>query len=146
MKRIIGLIALAALLVIQFFQIDRTNPKIDLNKDFFISQKSSNNMMTTLKGACYDCHSYETKYPWYTYINPIGLWIKGHAVEGREHLNFSEWGSYPINKRNHKLEEMAEVVEETRMPLTPYLLGHKDARISKKQRTEMASWFRSQVK
>jgi len=146
MKKKIGLGALILLVIIQFFQIDRTNPEFNKATEFFQHESADNKMASMIKNACYDCHSFETKYPWYTYINPFGLWVKGHVKEGTQNVNYSEWGLYDQKKRNFKLEEMAEVVEETRMPLTPYLLTHKEARITKEERKIMAAWFRNQIK
>ena len=74
-------------------------------------------MTTLLESACYDCHSYKTKYQWYSNIAPVSWWLGHNVEEGREHLNFSTWGNYPTEKAEHKLEECAEEVDEGEMPL-----------------------------
>ena len=94
-----------------------------------------------LKVACFDCHSYNVQEtPWYGKIPIVKGWIASHMIEGRKHLNFSEWASYEEKKRAHKMEEIAEMVTDKKMPLTSYLLGHPDARISKAQRKMIGDW------
>ena len=141
------LLALIVLFVlIQFYRIDKTNPPVDLTQDFIQVEKPPAAIGQLLKDACYDCHSHETKYPWYTNVMPFSKWIQGHIEHGREHLNFSTWGSYSDKKKDHKLEEGAEFVLETKMPLTSYLIPHPEARITKEQRKELADWFESRRK
>lgn len=97
-KRILlGLVGL--LLVIQFFRIDKTNPPVNQAKDFIKLSSPPAKVAQLLKDACYDCHSHETKYPWYTNIAPVSWWIKNHIDHGREHLNFSVWADYEAKKR-----------------------------------------------
>ena len=107
-KRI--LLGLAALLVIaQLIPVDRSIPdNIDGMQDFITMTKPRAELATLMVDACYDCHSYKTKYPWYAKVAPVKFWIQNHVVEGREHLNFSTWGSYEPKKADHKLEECVE--------------------------------------
>lgn len=137
------LIALVAFLIIaQFFPIDKINPTSDPAVDFLTIQQPPENIALMLKDACYDCHSNQTKYPWYTNVAPFSWWIKGHIDHGREHLNFSEWGNYSAKKAKHKLEECHEFVEETKMPLMSYWIAHPEAKLSTEQRAAMVSWFK----
>lgn len=131
----------AILLLMQFYRIDKTNPPVDASKDFIKSQNVPASMATMIKNACYDCHSHETKYPWYTNVMPFSWWIKGHIDHGREKLNFSEWTDYASDDKIHNLKEAAETLVETRMPLASYLIGHPEARISKEERKQLAEWF-----
>jgi len=114
--------------------------------DFINLTNPSDDISAMLKTACYDCHSHETKYPWYSNIAPVSWWIKGHIDEGKKNLNFSEWGNYPLKKANHKLEESAEEVEEKHMPITPYMFTHPAAKISSEQRTALVDFFKSKMK
>lgn len=137
-----ALLALVIFLVIaQFFQIDKTNPISEPTADFITLEKPPQKMAKLLKAACYDCHSNQTEYPWYTNVSPVNWWVKGHIDHGREHLNFSEWGNYSAKKAKHKLEECVEFVEETKMPLMSYWLVHHEAKLSKEQRASMVAWF-----
>jgi len=135
---------LVALVIIQFFPIDKTNPPFDQAKDYITMTNPPAHIGKMIKAACYDCHSDEVKYPWYTSVAPISFWVKGHIDHGRKHLNFSVWGDYNEKKKIHKLEECVEFVEETRMPLLSYIIAHPEARMSDEERAEMVAWFRGQ--
>lgn len=130
---------------LQFIRIDKNNPKVEQAKDFIAITQPSEEIENMLRTACYDCHSNETKYPWYTNVAPVSFWIKHHIDEGREHLNFSEWGDYSEDKRNHKLHECEEETEEGEMPLSSYTLTHGDAKLSSEQKEELAEWFESMM-
>ncbi|MFN0016115.1 MAG: heme-binding domain-containing protein, partial [Saprospiraceae bacterium] len=88
------LIALAiVLLVIQFFRPDRSVPTVDPAQDIRQVLQPPSDITTILKSACYDCHSYETRYPWYAQIAPVSWWLSGHVKGGREHLNFNTFAA-----------------------------------------------------
>jgi len=141
-KRIIvGLIVI--IILMQFFRIDKTNPEYDPANDFITSMNPPKEIADMLKVACYDCHSNETRYPWYTNIAPISWWIKDHINEGRRELNFSLWKTFNARRTNHKLEEGNEKVKNHDMPLKSYLIMHNDARLSDDQRKQLAAYFDS---
>jgi hypothetical protein len=94
-----------------------------------------------LDKACMDCHSNETKYPWYAQVTPINMWIDGHIEEGREHLNFSEWNTASDADRAHMSEEIVEVVHEKEMPMLFYWLIHWDAKLSDVERQVIVDHF-----
>ena len=130
----------------QFFRIDKTNPPVNQELDFITITQSNIEIAQMLKDACYDCHSHESKYPWYSDVAPVSWWVKGHINEGIKHLNFSEWGKYKTEEANHKLEEGAEKVEKKEMPITPYLITHSEARITEEQRAALATFFKEKMK
>lgn len=139
------ILAVAALLLIaQLFRIDKTNAPVDPGKDFIHISKISDETASILKRACYDCHSDEVTYPWYTNIAPFSWWIKHHVNEGRHHLNFSIWGTYTSRRMDHKLEECVEMVEEGEMPMSSYTWMHKDAVLTKEQRDHLIAFFNGQ--
>lgn len=138
---LLGLIGL--LLVIQLFQIDKTNPPVRLEEDFIQIKQPPANVENILRTACYDCHSHETAYPWYTSVAPISWWIRHHIDEGREHLNFSTWAQYDADRQDHKLEECEEETREGEMPLDSYTWVHSEAQLTDQQRKELADWFAS---
>ncbi len=140
-KILLGLVAV--LIIIQFFRIDKTNPPVDNSQDFMTLTSPPAEVAQIMKDACYDCHSHETAYPWYTNVAPVSWWIKKHINEGREHLNFSIWGTYTAKKADHKLEECYEEVEEGEMPLNSYTWAHAEARLTDTQREQLVSWFKS---
>lgn len=141
LKRILlGLVVV--LVIMQFFQIDKTQPPSDPQDDFIKLLSPPEQVAALLKTSCYDCHSYETAYPWYTNVAPLSWWIGHHIEEGREHLNFSEWGKYTERRQKHKLEECWEEVEEGLMPLDSYLWVHSEAKLSQEQASLLINWFK----
>lgn len=141
MKKKILLVLLAAFIVMQFFRIDTTNPTFEAKNDFIAMTNPPEEVTQILRAACYDCHSHETKYPWYSQVAPISWWVKHHIDEGKEHLNFSEWGTYSEKKADHKLEECAEEVEEGEMPLDSYTWVHGEAKLSIDQKETLEDFF-----
>ena len=142
MKKNIVLILVAFLVMAQFVGIEKTNPHSNISKDLLTVTHAPGNIVSLLKGACYDCHSNETTYPWYTNIQPLGWWIKGHINGARRHLNFSKWSTYSEKRKKRKIKECGELIEEVEMPLTSYTWMHKDARLSDKERAILVKWFK----
>ncbi len=141
----IGLIVLlVALIGIQFIQIDKENPVSDDANDIFQRFEADQALIVKIKEACYDCHSNHAEWPWYTNVQPIGWWIKGHVNEARKKLNFSEFITYTDKKGKHKLEECIELVEEGEMPLKSFTWTHPEARLTDLERAAMVDWFKKQ--
>ncbi|MEO6875872.1 MAG: heme-binding domain-containing protein [Opitutaceae bacterium] len=90
--------------------------------------------------SCYDCHSDNTRYPWYTRIQPIGWWMQRHVNEGIAELNFSQFGTYTPKRANKKLSETIKEIKDREMPLTSYLVMHREARLTEAQIQELADW------
>ncbi|MBO6792787.1 MAG: heme-binding domain-containing protein [Balneolaceae bacterium] len=135
---------LAVLVILQFFQIDKTNPVSNPANDFMNIANPPEEVATILKTACYDCHSNNTRYPWYTNIQPVAWWIKDHIDHGRSELNFSEFGTYSQRRADHKLEESAEYILSEEMPLPSFTWAHAEARLTDEERTFLADWFEEQ--
>jgi len=95
-----------------------------------------------LSTSCFDCHSHETQWPWYSHVIPMKWFVRGHVVEGREHLNFSTWDAYSAEQAADKLDEVAEMVEEGSMPLASYLQLHPEAELSQEQADQLRDWAR----
>ena len=98
-----------------------------------------------LRATCYDCHSDETRYPWYADIAPLSWWVQHHVNEGREHLNFSHFGELSMSRRDHRLEEGVEMMKKEEMPLSSYTWMHPEAKISLRQRAAMIDFFSSGI-
>jgi hypothetical protein len=138
--RILGIIFIL-LLIAQLIGIDRSVPESDPQNDFMNHEIVPDPLSNIIKSACYDCHSYQTRYPWYSYVAPVSWWLQGHIDHAREHLNFSIWGTYDTETQEHKLEECNEEVSEGYMPLLSYTWIHADARLAEDQREKLANWF-----
>jgi len=144
MKKKIGLAVLLILLISQLFRIDKTNPPVDPTQDFLTLTNAPQDITMMIKNACYDCHSNETEYPWYTNITPVNFWIKGHINGARGNVNYSEWGSYSDKKKAHKIEETIEVIEEGRMPAKSFVLMHSEAKFSETEYAKLITWLKTQ--
>ncbi|MBK6931741.1 MAG: heme-binding domain-containing protein [Saprospirales bacterium] len=141
MKKIFWLAPLGALLAIQFIRPDMSNPPVDPAQDLAQVLQPPTEVQGILKDACYDCHSNETKYPWYSQIAPVSWWLAGHIREGREKLNFSTIGALPAGDRAESMSEAAEAVQEGEMPLNSYTWTHASARLSDAQRNLLVNWL-----
>lgn len=130
------------LLIIQSIRIDKSTEPIDDKTDFISVIKPNAEVSDILKKSCYDCHSNQPVYPWYSNVAPVSWWIKNHINEGSHHLNFSVWETYSLKRKNHKLEECIEMVEEDEMPMSSYTLMHKEAKLSQEQKVQLVEFFK----
>jgi len=144
MKKIL-IIILVAFVIIQFFPIDKTNPPVDKGMDFISIKNIQPEIANTIRTSCYDCHSNETQYPWYSSIAPASWWLKNHINEGRSHLNFSIFATYEPKRQVHKMEECVEMLEKHEMPLESYYLGHQDAKLTDAQRQDLIKYFKKEI-
>jgi hypothetical protein len=126
----------AILILIQFIRPERNLGKAETENTIFVNAEVG----TILQTSCFDCHSNYTNYPWYTNIQPIGWWLNHHVDEGKEELNFSEFETYSLKRKLHKLEEIKEMVEEGEMPLSSYTLIHGDTKLSPEQKEILYTW------
>src|SRR5207253_7873948 len=93
-----------------------------------------------LSRSCNDCHTNNTIYPWYSYIQPAGWFLKNHIDEGRRHLNFSVFNTYTPNKKAKKLEEICEQIDSGEMPLPSYLWLHGNAVLKDTEAKALCDW------
>ena len=135
-----GGLFLGVLLVIQFFRGTYPETVDENTSDLQTVSEVSSGIGQILNSACYDCHSMETNYPWYSKMAPVSWLIIDHIKEGREELNFSKWGEYPKRTKIRKLKDIAEEIEEHKMPLESYTLLHSEAKLSDKQREILVNW------
>lgn len=141
MKKIFWLALLGALLAIQLIRPDMTNPPVNQAQDFRQVMQTPAGVQSILESACYDCHSNETKHPWYSQVAPVSWWVADHVNEGREALNFSTFGALNAEDRAEALEESAEKVQEGEMPLDSYTWMHPEAKLSAAQRDLVIKWL-----
>ncbi len=141
--RLILLIAVLVAVLIQFIPVDKSVPAVDPAQEFLAVTNPPQGLGPLLKDACYDCHSYETKYPWYGNVAPVSWWLSNHIHHARKHLNFSIWTTYTEEKQDHALKHMIKEVKEKSMPLPSFTwLGmHPEARLTDAQRLKLTTWF-----
>ena len=121
-----SILLLLTLVVIQFIKPDKNNDGYQSVALFEKEIVPTKEIAMILKNNCYDCHSDQTNYPWYNNISPINYWLEEHIVDGKKHFNVSAWDAYSARKKDHKLEELIEYVEQGEMPLDSYTWLHGD--------------------
>ncbi len=139
-KIILGLLILL-LLAIQFIHPARNESNQEFTQDFLHQYQAPLEISEMLKVACYDCHSNNTRYPWYANIQPVAWYLANHIRDGKKDLNFDEFGSYTPKRQQHKLEEIQSQVKKGNMPLASYTLIHRDARLTAAQRDMLVHWI-----
>ncbi len=134
------------LIVIQFFRPEKNNSN-DLTYAVSTKYEVPEQLNQIFRVACNDCHSNKTEYPWYANVQPVAWWLNDHVLDGKRHLNFSEFTSLPLAIQNHKFEEVVEMVEKKEMPLPSYTnLGlHSEANLSDAQRKIIMDWAKAQM-
>ncbi|MBI1937525.1 MAG: heme-binding domain-containing protein [Ignavibacteriales bacterium] len=127
-----------ALIGSQFIEVERTNPEVTADL------KAPAKVKRILHTACYDCHSNETKWPWYSYVAPVSWMVIRDVEEGRESLNFSTWGKIASSKKAEYKKEIWEEVNEEKMPLEYYIYTHPNAKLDVTQKKTLKEWAEKQ--
>lgn len=133
-------ILIVAFIIIQFFRPAKNRSEGISNNDITKLYTVPADVQSILKTSCYDCHSNNTIYPWYSYIQPVAWWLNGHIKDGKRGLNFSEFAGYRIRKQYKRLEDINELIKKNEMPLDTYLWIHKYAKLNDQQKLILANW------
>ena len=141
--KIIGLVLLVVLVGLQFFPARTNNSSTVTSTDFIKTYKAPKQIAQTLNASCYDCHSNNTKYPWYSKVQPVGWLLEDHINDGKEVLNLSEFGSYSGRKQQSKLTSMISQIEDDKMPLAAYTFIHRKALLSKENKKALLDYLRT---
>lgn len=136
------LILLVIFIIAQFFGPERNETGTESFKAFLNETNPPKDVKYVLTETCFDCHSDHTRYPWYDKITPLNYWLADHVNEGKEHFNISKWEDYSTKKKDHKLEELIEMVEEKEMPLPSYTWTHSEANLTDDQIASVLDWAR----
>ena len=136
MKWIFGALVIVFLLL-QLTNPARTNPPVV--NDLAATNAPPAEITALLRAACYDCHSYETRWPLYSRIAPASWIVVSDVNEGRDKLNFSEWPEDSARAAK-KLDRINEVLDYRQMPLKKYTLLHPEARLTEAQRKQLMDW------
>lgn len=134
------IVILIILIAIQFVRPNKNTSAAAQPANITQLYTTGDDVKTILGKSCYDCHSNNTDYPWYFNIQPVAWWLDSHINEGKNHLNFDEFGNYPAARKYHALEESIEQVKEGEMPLNSYTWIHTDAKLSDAQRKVFVDW------
>ena len=136
----IGLLFLIAFVIAQFFGPDRNEGDFASIEAFMNETNPPENVKIILKETCFDCHSDVTRYPWYSNITPVNYWMEDHVKHGKGHFNVSKWEGNSIKRKDHKFEELIEMVEAKEMPLNSYTWMHSDAKLSDDEIKAVVDW------
>ena len=138
LKRI--LLGLALLLLIAQFIRPAKNTG-DTSRDITAAMNVPEDVDIMLRTSCYDCHSNETRYPWYAEFQPVGWWLNDHIQDAKRELNFSEFKNFRVRRQYVKLQESAEQIGKDLMPLPSYLILHTGSNLSQQQKERLISWI-----
>jgi hypothetical protein len=117
----------------------RTNPQVV--RDFMATNPPPPEIAAMLHAACYDCHSYETKWPWYSHVAPVSWLIASDVNDGRHNMNLSDWPDNNPRRCAKRLEDMSEEIDYGEMPPKKYALIHAGARLTAAQRGQLTQWL-----
>ncbi len=133
-RRTFFILLILAFIGIQFVEVEKGNPPVtaDLN--------APSEVKNIFKNSCYDCHSNETKWPWYSKIAPLSWLISKDVIDGRKHLNFSEWEKLFSEKRTKLKKEIWDQINQEEMPLNIYTYLHLKAKLDMIQKNIIKKW------
>lgn len=132
---------LIAFIAIQFVRPARNQNGQAVQADISSVYDIPDSTYTLLKNACYDCHSNNTSYPWYSNIHPIGWILASDIKNGKAMLNLSDFGSYSSRRRISKLVDMQNRIKDGTMPLPVYQFMHPDARLTEQDKQLLIDWI-----
>ena len=138
----IGLALVVVLVVMQAFKPEK-NISDDHSKNIATRYPVPKEVDAILVKTCNDCHSNNTKYPWYAGVQPLAWWINDHVVDGKKHFNLDDFANYSLRKQYHKMEEVIEQIKEGEMPLESYRLIHQEAKLTQAEQALLTNWAQS---
>ena len=145
MKKIIKKILFIGLIIFLLMQLYQPARNLgyeqELTANFTKMYDVPKNVETILRTSCYDCHSNNTNYPLYSYIQPARFFMEEHIKDGKKDLNFNEFGKYSKRKQENKLEAIIKQIKSDEMPLASYTLLHKNAIVTPAQKEEVINWI-----
>ena len=141
----LAVLVVAIVLVIQVIPVERNVSTVPPGQSFERTQKVPANVAAILKVSCYDCHSNNTSYPWYSELQPGAYFMAQHIKEGKEELNFDEFNDYSKRRKKAKIKSIISQIEKDQMPLKSYLLLHHDADLTPEQQKVLMQFFQSEL-
>jgi len=138
--KLFGYFLLIILVLIQFYPSEKPSVSFHNPNDLTITEKVPNDIALKIKAACYDCHSNESKFPWYSNVAPTKWLVNNHIIEGREELNFSEWNAIETDDKSDLLDDISSLVSDGEMPIKGYTLLHSEAKLSEADREAITNW------
>jgi hypothetical protein len=134
------LLLLIVFIVLQFFRPEKNISKEPQPHNIASAFPIPDSVKTILAKACNDCHSNNTRYPWYNNIQPVAWWLEEHVKDGKKELNYDEFTTYRLRKQYTRLRQTKTLVEKGEMPLKSYTWIHKDAILTEQEKQALYSW------
>jgi len=138
--RWVVIVLLVCFFIAQFFGPAKTNPAIDSSQSIEARLQVTPQVATILDRSCNDCHSNKSRWPWYASVAPVSWFVIGHVNEGRDNMNFSEWGRYTPSDVDGVLKKMCREVKSGVMPLTSYTPLHPGSKLSADDVKTLCAW------
>lgn len=138
----LAVLVVAIVLVIQVIPVERNVSTVPPGQSFEKTEKVPANVAAILKVSCYDCHSNNTRYPWYSELQPGAWFMAQHIKKGRDELNFDEFNNYSKRRKKAKIKSIISQIEKDEMPLKSYRMMHGNARLSADEKKELLDFFR----
>jgi Haem-binding domain len=138
--KIVLLVLFVIFLAAQFFRPDRTTAPIVQAETLEATVAVPENVAVVLKRSCNDCHTNETRYPWYSEVVPASWLLADHINEGRQKLNFSVWNTYDNTKKRRKMDQICDQITDGEMPQYQYLWIHRDAHLTDEDKKVLCDW------
>lgn len=139
--KIIAVVLLIAFIGIQFLPKQINKSETTSKADFLVVNKVPANIKNKLQTSCYDCHSNNTRYPWFNKIQPVAMFLENHVKDGKKELNFSEWDSLSVRRKKSKLRSIVNQIKDDEMPMNSYTIIHRDAKFTETEKQEMIQWM-----
>lgn len=139
-SKLILAIVVIVFVLLQIVPSGRPETTMENNNDLFVNNQIPDSVSTLMRKACFDCHSNESKYPWYAYVAPVSWLVNRDIRKGRKHLNLSEWESLSKMDKASVLDDLSEAVSEGEMPMPIYVLMHPEAKLTKADRELLVNW------
>ena len=138
--RWVGIVGVCAFVVSQFFGPAKTNPVADASQSIESRLQVTPQVAAILDRSCNDCHSNKTRWPWYSNVAPVSWFVIDHVNEGRQNINFSEWGRYTQQDVDGLLKQICREVKAGVMPLGSYTPLHPGSKLSTEDVKTLCDW------
>ena len=141
----LSVLVVAVVLAIPFIPVERNVSTVPPGQSFEKTEKVPANVAAILKVSCYDCHSNNTRYPWYSELQPGAWFMARHIKKGKEELNLDEFNDYSKRRKKAKIKSIISQIEKEEMPLKSYLLLHPDAGLTPNKKKVLLQFFQSEL-
>lgn len=125
---------------LQLVRPARTNPPVDQSRTLQAHARVPPEVASILDRSCNDCHSHQTRWPWYSNIAPVSWFVINHVNEGRDEMNFSDWAQYSERQQAGLMQQICREITSGAMPLRSYLRMHHNAELSGEDVKTLCDW------